>query len=199
MSGHGLEGRGSVGPGKQVVDLALSVAFDDAGDDVGEVALRLDGVELCGFDERGDHGPVLGPTVGASEEGVLAVESDRPDRPFDDVRIDLDAAVVEEATEAGPSAQRVADRFGELALLADEGELVAQPRLEGRDDGEAPRLAAGAPLITSRRRTGPAGSSLWSSLDTKRSSRSIAIVRPQTPPKKVRSGHRLRSKAVIRR
>jgi hypothetical protein len=39
-----LEGRGSVGPGKQVVDLALSVAFDDAVDDVGEVARRLDGV-----------------------------------------------------------------------------------------------------------------------------------------------------------
>lgn len=31
-----------VGPRKQVVDLALSVAFDDAGDDVGEVALRLE-------------------------------------------------------------------------------------------------------------------------------------------------------------
>jgi hypothetical protein len=34
------------------------------------------------------------------------------------------------------------------------------------------RLRPIAPLITSRRRTGPDGSSLWSSLDTKRSSRS---------------------------
>lgn len=37
FSGHGLEWRGGIGPGQQVVDLVLRVTGDDAGDDVGEV------------------------------------------------------------------------------------------------------------------------------------------------------------------
>lgn len=69
------------------------------------------------------------------------------DRAFDDVGVDLDAAVVEEATKSGPARERVADRFGELALLTDQGELLAQPWLEGIDDGAASLLAGGAPLF----------------------------------------------------
>ena len=65
---------GCVGPGQQVVDLALRMTGDDAGDGVGEIGLRVDGVELAGFHERGDDGPVLAAAVGASEERVLAIE-----------------------------------------------------------------------------------------------------------------------------
>lgn len=35
------------------------MASDDAGDDVAEIGLRTDGVELAGFHQRGDDGPVL--------------------------------------------------------------------------------------------------------------------------------------------
>ena len=41
-------------------------------------------------------------------------------------------AVVEEAGEALPARERIADRLGELALLADQTELLAQPWLEYR-------------------------------------------------------------------
>lgn len=57
--------------------------------------------------------------------------------------------------EARSSAQRIADRFGELALLADEGELVAQLLLKGCDDGEDLRIAAGAPFLGRRPRISP--------------------------------------------
>lgn len=49
----------------------FSSCADDPGDDVGEICARLDAGELRGFDERGDHVPVRGATVGADEERVL--------------------------------------------------------------------------------------------------------------------------------
>lgn len=52
-----------VGPGQQVVELALGMACNDAGDDVSEVSVRVDAVELGGFYERGDGRPVLATTV----------------------------------------------------------------------------------------------------------------------------------------
>ena len=73
------------------------MAPDDAGDDVGEVGLRVDAVQLAGLDERGEDRPVLGAAVGAGEESVLAVEGEGPDGALDGVGVDLDAAVVEEA------------------------------------------------------------------------------------------------------
>jgi len=79
---------GRVGPGQQVVDLALRMTGDYAGD-VGEVGLRVDGVELAGLYQRGDDGPVLAAAVGAGEESVLAIERDRPDGALDHVGVDL--------------------------------------------------------------------------------------------------------------
>jgi hypothetical protein len=118
------------------------MAVNDPGDDVGEVLLRIDGVEFAGLDQRGDDRPVLGAAVGTSEERILAIEGDGADRPFDDVGVDLDAAVLEEAGEPLPSREGVADRFGELCLLADQAELLAEPRLE-RDDDRPALLVAG--------------------------------------------------------
>jgi hypothetical protein len=122
FSGHGLEFvRGDVGPGQQVVDLAVGVGVDDSGEHVGKIAARLDAVELASFDQRGDDGPMLGAAVRTGEERVLAIERDRSDGALDHVAVDLDAAVVEEAGQAFPARERVADRLSELGLLADEG------------------------------------------------------------------------------
>jgi len=55
------------------------MAADDLGDDVGKVGVRLDAVELCGFDERGDGDPMICTTVGAGEERVLSGQDERPD------------------------------------------------------------------------------------------------------------------------
>lgn len=82
------------------------------------VAERIYVVEFAGFDQRSDSGPVLGTTVGASEQCIFPVQRDRADGPFDGVVVELDAAVVEEPGEALPARQGVADGLGELALLA---------------------------------------------------------------------------------
>jgi len=39
---------------------------------------------------------MLGATIGAGEEGVLARQGKRPDGALDDVVVDLDATIVEE-------------------------------------------------------------------------------------------------------
>lgn len=100
------------------------MALDDAGDDVREVGLGIDAVELAGLDERGDDGPVLGTAIGAGEQGVLPGQGQRADGSLDDVVVELDAPVIEEEAEPRPARERVADRFGELGLLADQGELL---------------------------------------------------------------------------
>ena len=147
FSGHGLERLRRIGPWQQVVDLALGMAGNDTGDDVDEVGLRIDAVEFAGLHERGDDCPVLGAAIGSSKERVLAVQSDRSDGALDHVGVDLDATVVEEATEARPSRECVADGFGEFALLADKAELRLQPRFERIDDRAAFRLADVAALL----------------------------------------------------
>ncbi len=49
------------------------MAVDDSGEHVGEIAKWFNVIELCGFDERGDGRPVLGPRIGACKQRVLAI------------------------------------------------------------------------------------------------------------------------------
>ena len=76
------------------------MSADDAGDDIGQVGLRVDVIELGGFDERGEDGPVFGAAVGAGEQAVIAVQRQGPDGAFDGVVVDLDAAVAQEEGQA---------------------------------------------------------------------------------------------------
>ena len=120
------------------------MAADDAGDDVGQVGLGVDAVQLAGPDERGQHGPVLGATVGAGEEMVLPPEGQGSDGALDDVVVDLDLAIIQETGQAFPAGQGIADRLGELALLADDLELRLQPRLQRWSCGSRPSSRSSA-------------------------------------------------------
>jgi hypothetical protein len=52
---------------------------------VGEVGLRLDGIEFAAFDQRCDDGPMLGSAIGPREERIFPVQCNRPDAAFDDI------------------------------------------------------------------------------------------------------------------
>jgi hypothetical protein len=86
-----------VRPGHEVVDAAHRPALDELGEHVGEVGLRIDGVHLAGFDQRGDDAPMNATLVAPGKEGVLAVQRDRADSALNGVGVDLDPAVVDEA------------------------------------------------------------------------------------------------------
>ena len=77
--------RGS--PRQKVLDPALFVALHDGGKCLGQIAVRLDSVQLAGLYQGGQHGPVLGPGFVTREETVLATDGDGPDDAFDGVVI----------------------------------------------------------------------------------------------------------------
>src|SRR3954452_19914104 len=88
---------GLPGPRHQPLELVrLGPARDHALEHVGEPGQRLDPVELRGRHQARHDRPVAGPAIGPGEQGVLASQADRTDRPLDDVRIELEPAVLEE-------------------------------------------------------------------------------------------------------
>jgi hypothetical protein len=90
---------------------------------------------------------VLAATVGTSEQVILPAERDRPDGALDDVAVELDAAVVEEAAEALPARQRVANGVGELGFARHRGELPFEPGAERLEERLAAQLAHAATLL----------------------------------------------------
>jgi hypothetical protein len=52
-----------VGPRQKLVEAAIGMAVDDLRDGFGKVGVGIDFGELAGLDQRGDHSPMLGPSV----------------------------------------------------------------------------------------------------------------------------------------
>ena len=123
------------------------MTVDDPSDGVGQVTVRFDGEQLAGFDQRGDDRPVLGAAVGTGEQGVLAIEGERADGALDHVVVDFDPAVIEEQSKPCPARQRVADRLGELGLLADQRQFLAQPWLKRFNQRPAALLPRGPAFL----------------------------------------------------
>ena len=87
---------------------------------------------------------MLAAVVGAGEEMIFAPERDRPDCALDDIGVDLDTAVVEEASKAVPARERVADCSGDGRFAGDGGKLGLEPKtqiVEERLGAALPRLA----------------------------------------------------------
>ena len=61
----------------------------DPGEDVCQILGRIDVVQLAGFGQRGDGGPMLGAAVRTREQTILSVEPDRADGAFDGVVVEL--------------------------------------------------------------------------------------------------------------
>src|SRR5258708_39643181 len=110
------------------------MTVDDPGEDVGQIAERVDIVQLTGLDQRGDGGPVFGATIRTCEQCILPIKRDGADGAFDGVVVELDAAIVYEARQAFPARQGVADGFGEFALLTDKTKFCSQPGFESIDE-----------------------------------------------------------------
>jgi hypothetical protein len=113
--------RGGIGPGQEFVDAAVGMAVD--ADHISEIGVGIDAVEFAGLDQLSNDRPMFAAAVGAGEQRILSVQRDGPNAARNYVGIDLDAAVVEDSSKPIPARQRIADRLGELGLLADQGEL----------------------------------------------------------------------------
>src|SRR5271156_939796 len=134
-------------PWHEFVDARCGPEIDELVEDVGDVGLRLDGVELARLDQRSDAGPVFSPLVMTSEERVLAIENDRADAALDDVRVELDAAVVQESDEPIPMVHAVTKFLGDPGLAGDARQLMLEPGPERHDERFALLLAHPTTLV----------------------------------------------------
>src|SRR5215467_13817535 len=146
-SGQVCGALGSPGPRHELVETRSRPEIDQPGENIGQISLRVDATEFAGLDERGDAGPILRALIMPGEERILAIENNRADASFDDVGVELDAAVVEEPREAVPMVQGVADVLGDGGLGRDASELLLEPGLECRHERLAALLAHRAALI----------------------------------------------------
>jgi hypothetical protein len=118
------------GPGHELVDAGGGPEIDQLGEHIGEVGLWIDAAQFASFDERSNAGPVLRPLIVASEQCVFSIENNRAHASFDDIGVELDAAVVEETGEPVPVVQGIADVFGDRRLGGDARELPLEPGFE---------------------------------------------------------------------
>jgi transposase-like protein len=135
------------GPGHEFVETRSGPEIDQPDENVGQIGLRVDATEFAGLDERSDAGPILRALIMPGEERILAIENNRADASFDDVGVELDAAVIEEPREPVPMVQGVADVLGDSSLGRDAGELLLEPGLERYHKRLAALLAHRAALI----------------------------------------------------
>ena len=68
-----------------------------------EIGFGIDVVEFAGLDERREDGPVLATAIRSGEECILPVKSERTNGALDDVGVDLDVAIIEEAGQTIPA------------------------------------------------------------------------------------------------
>src|SRR5262249_32889417 len=86
--------------------------MDEADENIGKIGLGLDVVQFAGLYQRRDDGPIFSTIIVTGEESILARQSLWAHRTLDDVGVELDAAIVEEAGEAVPVPEAVADDPG---------------------------------------------------------------------------------------
>jgi hypothetical protein len=69
-----------------------------------QVGVALGIVELGGGNEGADGRPTVGAAVRSGKQMVLTAEGDRPDRAFNSVGVEFNAAITEETAENLPAA-----------------------------------------------------------------------------------------------
>lgn len=81
---------------------------------LGEPGERIDTIHFAGLQKGRDSRLCVSAAVAACEERILSDDCLGPDCPLDDIGVDLDAAVGQEALEDSPPGRGVADRLGQL-------------------------------------------------------------------------------------
>ncbi len=117
--------RGLPSPRQQPVDPIDWVPADHARQDVVEIGVGLDAIQLTGLDERAHRCPTGSPAIAAGKEMILAPKRHRPDGPLDRVRVELDAAVVQESGQPIPARECVPHRLGEFSAAGQVREVCS--------------------------------------------------------------------------
>src|SRR5918994_1479834 len=120
-------------PGEEVLEPPCGM-IGQAGEDVGEPGLRVDAVQLRGFDQRVYGGRAFATAIRAGEGPVVATDRDPAQGSLGGVVGDADPAISQEPAERRPALEGVVDRLADLGLARCAITLGAQPGLERMDD-----------------------------------------------------------------
>src|SRR5215469_15587332 len=104
-------------------------------------------MQFCCLNQRSETGPTKCSLIVARKQAILFCHRNQAICPLDTVGVHLDAAVVQEAYQATPALETVADGLGNGALLRHGGELDFQPGLQAFDARPGFRLPRGATLL----------------------------------------------------
>jgi len=102
-----------VGPGHYVIDVLVEMAVRQFREQVLHVGIRFDAIHFAGTDQACKARPVPAAFIMASEQGVATIHGRAADGIFDEVGIDVDAAIVKEEPEALFPAQHIRHGFPE--------------------------------------------------------------------------------------
>ena len=102
-----LLARSGPGPWHELVEAIVRPEINQASEAIGEPGLGIDITQFGGLDERSENGPILGTVIMTREQSILTRQSLRAHGTLDDVGVEFDAAIVEEAGEAVPVPQAV--------------------------------------------------------------------------------------------
>ncbi len=135
-------------PGQEIVEPAHGMTVSHALEHVFEVGERLDVIELCCGDKRANGGPACAAAVRACEQMVLAAERDRSDGTLDRIVVEIDAAIVQEATKGRPAGESVTDRLGQAAAARDATKLHPEPGFHSLDQRSRLGVTHGPALLS---------------------------------------------------
>ena len=107
----------------------------ERGEDEAQVGVGLEGVGLGGFDEAVEVGAGVGAADGVGEEPVLAADDEGPDRVLDEIGVERDAAVVEDADELRPLVVEIAERLARERLRRDARQASSSQRRSASTTG----------------------------------------------------------------
>jgi hypothetical protein len=112
--------------GQERFEVGDGVAVRQAGEQIGEVGVRLDAIGLGGFDQRVQVGAGGGARLGVAEQPVAPADDERADGVLDPIRVEPDFRVVEEADQLGPLVlcrMRHMNHWDALCRYRDDGRL----------------------------------------------------------------------------
>lgn len=95
--------------------MAHWVAIGQAVEHILEIGVGFIIVEFCHRDQRCGNSPSVGAAAGASEQVVLAAQSDRADGSFHGIGVQFDTTIIKEAADpasmSGPSRRNCRSRL----------------------------------------------------------------------------------------
>jgi len=111
------------------------------------IGVRVDGVQLAGFNDRGHAGPGAATLIMTRKERVFAVEGYGADGVFDRVGVHLDTAISQEDLQAIPVPMDVGELLAKAGFGGDTAALLGQPEAEVSNQRGRLFLAGGEALF----------------------------------------------------